>query len=77
MFGQEEKMGKLGMIIVLIAIFVIISFGSWKLNRWFNYRLAYSSQVRTEMRKEIEPLKKRVEILEHRVQDLEKEKGGE
>jgi biopolymer transport protein ExbB/TolQ len=51
---------------IIAAIFLVV--GGWKLERWINYKISYSSQV-TE---QVQPLVDRVSALEKRVEQLEK-----
>lgn len=53
-------------IIVITAILLVI--GGWKLERWINYKMSYSSQVTSQ----VQPLVDRVTVLEKRVEQLEK-----
>lgn len=48
-------------------LFIAISYGGWRLERWFHYKFSYQSQVQDE----IKPLVQRLNALEQRVSVLE------
>jgi len=52
--------------LAFIVIFALI-FGCWQVERWFNYKFNYQSQVQADM----QPLVKRIANLEYRVSVLE------
>lgn len=59
-------------LLILVAIIAIssIAYGSWKFERWWHYKLSYSSQVAEQ----IQPIVDRVTALEKRVLELENKK---
>ena len=73
---KETKPSKLVEVTVVVLILAIIAgfiYGGWRLKRWWNWKWDYQSQARTEIREELEPLKKELKKLKERVADLEKE----
>lgn len=56
----------LGFVLLVTAL----TYGSWRFQRWFHYKMAYSSQV-TE---QVQPIVDRVTALEKRVFELENKK---
>lgn len=52
----------IGYVIIIIAL-VLISYGGWRLSRWFNWKFDYGNKVGK--------IEKRVEALEERVKALE------
>jgi hypothetical protein len=60
-------MKTIGLYIALIAVVLALSYGSWRLERWAHYKFGYQSQVQSE----IQPLVKRISVLEQRVSAIE------
>lgn len=50
---------------IIVSILLVI--GGWKLERWINYKMSYSSQVSEQ----VQPLVDRIVVLEKRVDALE------
>ncbi len=61
--GMKNIVAILGVVVLL----VILSYGSWRVERWAHYKFSYQSQVQKEMK----PLLNRIEKLEYRVSVLE------
>jgi hypothetical protein len=67
-FTVDVKITLLG--ILLILIITIIPYASWKISRWWNYKMSYQNQVQAEIQTAIKPLEDRITKLEFHVKHL-------
>ena len=42
-------------IVMIIVIFVLVSYGAWHLKRWFNWELGYSNDVKMAVCEMVKP----------------------
>lgn len=68
MIGKnKDRLLKALFVVLIILILIPCSYYSWRLRRWFNWKLSYGSKVDTN----IEQVEQRLELLEHRMDATE------
>jgi hypothetical protein len=56
-------MKEVSLYIIAVVVLVTIGYGSWRFEKWVNYKFSYESEVK----RAVEPLEKRITELEKRV----------
>lgn len=62
------------LIVIWFGLLIAISYGGWKVSRWWNYKFGYQLMVSTEIDKRIVPLEKRIANLEYEINVLKTNK---
>jgi len=64
---MSESTEAVGGILLAIIFVGAVAYGSWRVERWLNWKFGYSKDVSSE----VVPLEKRIDELEQRIKELE------